>query len=299
MICVAQEYPLAVGLPLPEIAPPCALAEVHLPRTMFEVVLVVALVLDPVPLVQFDILVVDLVLTLGDGALGVLRPLSVEDAAFEMSLIAQMVVTEVQLPEPFHLALMPLSNILLSVLVMIHPLSIPHLPSAFLLPSHRTQVPPVAHIPVGIAVSYSLFDCHHAAVGLFEGLAVVGRGQAHVLAPDAGSSAQEGLDEVDKLWLIEDLRQGLNHFLHFFLGLWLVQQRRIDLPSHHVQLFEPIAQRPETQPLRFISPQQSFHHIEQLMRVLITAQSQHLFNLVMVDHAIPIVVQFSGVAHCN
>jgi hypothetical protein len=109
-----------------EVASPIALPEKDLASPAALVLLVMSFVADPVSPKDLDVLLIDLFLSLPYLDVRVLDSAAMEETVLKFTLVPQFFAGKVKLTEAMHFSLVPVSDVGLSILMLVQPLALPH-----------------------------------------------------------------------------------------------------------------------------------------------------------------------------
>jgi hypothetical protein len=109
-----------------EVATPIALPEKDLASPAALVLLVMSFVADPVPPKDLDVLLIDLFLSLPHLDVRILDSAAMEETVLEFTLVPQFFVGKVKLTEAMHFSLVPVSDVGLSIFMLVQALALPH-----------------------------------------------------------------------------------------------------------------------------------------------------------------------------
>lgn len=92
---IAMIDSISIWLPILEISFPAAILEIYFPCSLAFIFQVISFIFDPIPFVDADILLIDLLLSLRYLQLSILSPIAMKEALLELSFVPQFFIFEV------------------------------------------------------------------------------------------------------------------------------------------------------------------------------------------------------------
>ena len=115
---------LPIRLTILKIASPTSLPKNNFARTAFKILFVTSFILNPISMINFDILPINFILPFLNLVLSMLNSISMKKTLLKLPLISQLLIGIIQLTKTMHFSSKPLSYIRLTINMSVYSFSL-------------------------------------------------------------------------------------------------------------------------------------------------------------------------------